>query len=103
VVLSVVLSSEFDILLTLIPLPTKGEVMLKSELLNAIQKEIRRHHFDTFMDEPPSIAQGGHGVMTPGCKTCRKNLFTTPEFIDHICNDALPKLIEKLSSQSSQE
>lgn len=74
--------------------------MLKSELLRAIQKEIHRHHFETFIDEPPSMAQGGRGIVTPGCATCRKKLFTTPQFIDHICNDVLPKLIEKLSSGS---
>ena len=74
--------------------------MLKSELLRAIQNEIRRHDFDTFSDEPPSVAQGGRGIVTPGCVTCKKKLFTTPEYIDHICNDVLPKLIEKLSSQA---
>jgi len=27
-----------------------------------LQTEIRRHSFDTFVDEPPSVAQGGKGV-----------------------------------------
>jgi len=25
-----------------------------------------------FVDEPPSIAQGGRGVVVPGCPTCKK-------------------------------
>jgi len=29
--------------------------MKKSELLRALQTEIRRHTFDTFVDQPPSI------------------------------------------------
>jgi hypothetical protein len=41
--------------------------MLKSDLLRALQPEIRHHTFDTFVDTPPSIAQGGNGVVTPGC------------------------------------
>jgi hypothetical protein len=36
--------------------------MKKTELLRALQTEIRRHSFDTFVDQPPSIAQGGSGV-----------------------------------------
>lgn len=57
--------------------------MKKSELLRALQTEIRRHTFDTFVDSPPSIAQGGNGVVTPGCPACRKRLFTMNNFMDH--------------------
>jgi len=28
--------------------------------------EIHRHDFGTFVDEPPSVAQGGKGVIVPG-------------------------------------
>jgi hypothetical protein len=45
--------------------------MLKSELLRAIQQEIYRHDFSTFVDSPPSIAQGGKGVVVPGCRLAR--------------------------------
>jgi hypothetical protein len=40
--------------------------MLKSELLAALQKEIHRHDFSHFIEEPPSVAQGGNGVVVPG-------------------------------------
>ena len=40
--------------------------MLKSELLAALRTEIHRHDFSHFVDEPPSIAQGGRGVVVPG-------------------------------------
>ena len=50
--------------------------MNKQELLRALQVEIRRHGFDTFVDEPPSVAQGGRGVVVPGCPTCRKRFET---------------------------
>jgi len=35
--------------------------MLKSELLRAIQQEIQRHDFSHFVENPPSVAQGGKG------------------------------------------
>jgi hypothetical protein len=46
--------------------------MKKTKLLRALQTEIRRHTFDTFVDEQPSVTQGGNGVVTPGCPACRK-------------------------------
>jgi hypothetical protein len=49
--------------------------MKKSELYAALRREIHRHDFSTYADEPPSIAQGGRGVVVPGCPTC-KNLHT---------------------------
>jgi hypothetical protein len=72
--------------------------MKKSELLRALQTEIRRHDFSTFVDQPPSIAQGGNGVVTPGCPACKKRLYTMANFLDHLADDVLPKLINRLSS-----
>jgi hypothetical protein len=36
----------------------------KSALLVAIQKEIHRHDLSYFVDEPPSVAQGGGFFVT---------------------------------------
>jgi hypothetical protein len=72
----------------------------KSELLKALQTEIRRYTFDTFVDQPPSIAQGGNGVVTPGCPACRKRVFTMVNFMDHLADDILPGLINKLSAET---
>jgi hypothetical protein len=41
----------------------------KSVLLRELQKEIRRHDLSTFIDAPPSVAQGGKGVTVPGCSS----------------------------------
>jgi hypothetical protein len=70
--------------------------MLKSELLRLLQQEIRRHDFSTFIDEPPSMAQGGRGVCVPGCPTCKMRINTMPQFLDHLANDVLPKVIDGL-------
>ena len=72
--------------------------MQKSVLLAAIQKEIQRHDFSYFVDEPPSMAQGGKGVVVAGCPACKKRIKTMTQFLDHLTNDALPPLIERLAT-----
>jgi hypothetical protein len=74
--------------------------MQKSELLQALQKEIRRHDFSTFVDELPSMAEGGKGIVVTGCPACRKVFGTMPRFIDHITEDVLPTLLDRLSRSS---
>lgn len=65
----------------------------KTELLRALQTEIRRHTFDYFVESPPAVAKGGHGVVVPGCPACRKRLFTMQNFMDHhLADDVLPPL-----------
>jgi hypothetical protein len=49
-----------------------GNNMEKLELLHALQSEIRRHDFSTFVDGPPSVAQGGKRIVIPGCPAYRK-------------------------------
>jgi hypothetical protein len=72
--------------------------MKKSELLHALQSEIRRHDFSTFLTEEPSMANGGIGVVVPGCPACRKRLFTMSQFLDHLSDDVLPPLVDSLST-----
>jgi hypothetical protein len=40
--------------------------MKKTDLLRALQTELRRHDFSTFLTEEPSMAEGGPGVVVPG-------------------------------------
>jgi hypothetical protein len=68
----------------------------KSLLLAAIQKEIHRHDLSYFVDEPPSVAQGGKGVVVSGCPACKK-INTTAQFLDHLANDVMPALIDRLA------
>jgi hypothetical protein len=77
--------------------------MLKSELLRAIQQEIHRHDFSHFVENPPSIAQGCKGVVVPGCPMCKKRINTMPQFLDHLADDAMPALIEKLSVDAKED
>jgi hypothetical protein len=73
----------------------------KSVLLRELQKEIRRHDLSTFIDDPPSAAHGGKGVTVPGCPCCRKRFGTVAQFLDHLTNDVLPAIINKLSADKT--
>ena len=71
--------------------------MDKVAILSAVRREFQKHHWDTFVDEPPSIAQGGRGIVVPGCATCRKRIQTVGEFLAHLTEDVLPKILESLA------
>ena len=73
--------------------------MLKPELLRALQTELRRHTFDTFVDELPSIQQG-RDIIVSGCPACRKKIVTMTKFMDHICDDVLPPLLDELHTHT---
>ena len=52
----------------------RSSTVQKSILLAAIQKEIHRHDFSYFVDEPPSVAPVGKGVVISGCPKCRRRI-----------------------------
>jgi hypothetical protein len=74
--------------------------MNKTELLRALQIEIRRHDFGTFVDNPPSVAQGGNGVVVPGCAFCKKRLNTSGSLQITLRTMCFPLLLDRLSVQS---
>jgi hypothetical protein len=63
----------------------------KSVLLRELQKELQRHDLSTFVDDPPSAAQGGKGVTVPGCPCCRKRFGTIAQFLDHLISLVHPR------------
>jgi len=75
--------------------------MLKSELLRAIQ-EIQRTIFSTFVDEPPSVARGGGGVVSR-CPACKKKFGAMPQFMEHLANDVMPALFARLMGGMTQQ
>jgi len=54
--------------------------MKKSDLLHALQTEIRRHSLSTFM-----IAKDR--VVVPGCPTCQKAFGTVEHFVQHLTDE----------------
>lgn len=55
------------------------------------------HDFSHFVDDPPSIAEGGKDIVVPGCPRCRVRIHTMSQFLDHLANDAMPALVERLA------
>jgi hypothetical protein len=55
-------------------------------------KEIHRHDLSYLVAEPPSVAQGGKGVVVSGCPACKKRINTVTQFLDHLANDVMPEL-----------
>jgi hypothetical protein len=80
----------------------RSTTVQKSVLLAAIQKEIHRHDLSYFVDEPPSVAQGGKGVVVSGCPACKKRINKMQQFLDHLSKDAMPALIERLSAKNER-
>jgi hypothetical protein len=50
------------------------------------------------VDNPPSVAAGGKGVVVSGCPACKKRIDTMTQFLDHLTNDVMPALIDRLSA-----
>ena len=71
-------------------------------ILKAAQRELSRHSWEHFVDNPPSIAQGGKGVVVPGCPACNKTINTTNGFIEHLANDVLPGILETALSTATK-
>jgi len=63
-----------------------------AQIAEAIRAEFQKHRFDTFIDEPPSIAQGGKGVVVPGCAVCKVQIQTVERFLSHVCEKVLETL-----------
>ena len=69
-----------------------------SSILQTAQRELKRHHWEHFVDNPPSIAQGGTGVVVPGCPACNKTINTMNGFVEHLANDVLPGILDRALS-----
>jgi len=71
------------------------------ELLEAAQLELMKHHWDVFCTEPLSIAEGGKGVIVPGCVHCKKLLYTNNQYLSHLAIDVMPGILEKFLGPSA--
>jgi hypothetical protein len=74
-------------------------MMDADKIISAVQAELQRHTFDTFMDEPPSIVQGGKSVVVSGCPACKKQMQSVNQFMRHLLEDVVPATIRKAVSE----
>jgi len=56
----------------------------REKTLEVVRSEFQKHRFGTFMDEPLSVAQGGKGVVVPGCSVCQVRMETVEQFMRHV-------------------
>ena len=70
--------------------------MDKTAILEAAQAELMLHSWDTFVNNRPSMAQGGKGTIVPGCTACRKILYTDHQYLSHLALDVLPQILERI-------
>jgi hypothetical protein len=69
-------------------------VWIKQRVLSAVQAEFRNHNWDTFVDDPPSVAQGSKAIAVPGCSRCREKIQTVGQIIEHLASDVFPKALD---------
>ena len=67
----------------------------KIRIFQSTKSELMRHTWDTFVDSPPSVAEGGLGVVIPGCPACRKRINTNDQYLRHLSDDVLPVILRK--------
>jgi hypothetical protein len=72
----------------------------RSEFIFQLQQELRKHRFETFVNEPLSVAEGGRGIVAPGCTLCRVRMNTTTAFLEHLVFEVLPGVVEKILGTS---
>jgi hypothetical protein len=70
----------------------------QSKIIQIAREEMQKHSFDTFVDKPPSMAQGGRGVVTSGCPGCKKRFQSLNQFMEHLISDVMPVIAERALS-----
>ena len=76
--------------------------MDKAKIVVAVQAELRRHTWGTFIDEPPSVAQGGKGVAVTGCTACRIRTNNNAQYLKHLSDDVLPQILDRVLADDNQ-
>jgi hypothetical protein len=64
------------------------------KIIKAVAKELQSHKWDTYVEGGIPIAQGGKGVVVPGCPRCEKRIHTMGGFMDYLTEDVLSGAIE---------
>ena len=75
--------------------------MKRSEFILKLQQELNQHRMGIFCTSERSMAQGGDGVVMPGCVKCRLNMQTDVQFIEHLVMKVLPGAVERILNHAS--
>jgi hypothetical protein len=69
---------------------------VKEKILAAAKAELPKHSLGNFVDDPPSIAEGGKGVVVSGCPACSKAFGTVNQLMHHLADDVMPTILRKV-------
>jgi hypothetical protein len=67
----------------------------RDELIRVAPEEMQKHSFDTFVDNPPSVAQGGRGHVVTGCPVCKKKFQSLNQFTEHLISVVMPVIADR--------
>lgn len=68
---------------------------IKVKILAAAKGELQKHSLSTFVADPPSVAEGGTGVVVTGCPACRERFGTVNQLMHHLANEVLPVILRQ--------
>jgi hypothetical protein len=74
----------------------------KAKIVLTAKAELMRHSWDSFVDEPPSVADGGQGAVVMGCPRCRKQLNTGDQYLRHLADDILPRILDRVLADANE-
>jgi hypothetical protein len=71
----------------------------RDNLPRIAREEMQKHSFDTFVDNPTSIPQGGRGIVVSGCPACRIKFQRLNQFMEHLASDVLPIIADRVMAE----
>ncbi len=77
----------------LMPVQSSLDEIDRAKILAVAKSEIHKHRWDSFLDRLPSANQDGEDFVVRGCTACRKQLNKVSEFVDHLYEVVLPRII----------
>jgi hypothetical protein len=70
----------------------------RDHLIRAAREEMRKHSFDTVVDDPAAGVQSGDGRIVPGCPVCKRKFYSLNQFVEHLVSDVLPIIADRVAA-----
>jgi hypothetical protein len=67
----------------------------KAKIVLTAKAGLKRYSWDSFVDEPTSVAKAGKGVVVAGYPRCRRLLNTTDQYLRHLADDVRPNILDR--------
>ena len=74
-------------------------MMDRDELIRIAREQMQKHSFDTFVDDPPAVAQGGRGHVVSECPVCKTKFQSLNQFMEYLASDVLPIIVDRVMAE----